>query len=80
MYVRMIFSLCRHKKLRAMRTMYAVNQRYANSFQFYAYSDIILLKLLQNDNFSTFFVWLLCQQLKGTLYNVNVAFDCSIFT
>ena len=29
------------------------NQRYANSFRFYVYSDKIPLKLSQNDNFST---------------------------
>ena len=37
------------------------------------------LKLSQNDNFSTSFVWLLCQQWKSS-YNINVAFAGSILT
>ena len=34
----------------------------------------IPLKLSQNDNFSTRFVWLLCQQSKSR-FNINAAFD-----
>ena len=53
------------------------NQQYANNFRFYEYSDKIPFKLSQNDNFSTSFVCLLCQQSKSS-YNIYVAFDRSI--
>ena len=57
------FSLCTHKKLRPVRTMYGVKiSGTQTGFGFMRTQIKISLNLLQNDNqFSTYFVWLLCQ-------------------
>ena len=72
------FSLCTHKRFRPVRTMYAVKiSGTLTVFGFMRTQIIIPLKLSQNDNFSTSFVWLLCQQSKSS-YNIYAAFDRSM--
>ena len=76
------FSLCTHRKFRPVRTMYAVKISGTQTVFGFMHTQIkkkIPLKLSQNDNFSTSFVWLLCQQWKSS-YNINVAFAGSILT
>ena len=72
------FSLCTHKKFRPVHTLYAVKISSTQTvFSFMRTLDKIPLKLSQNENFSTTFVWLLCQQSKRS-YNIDEAFDHSI--
>ena len=57
------FSLCTHKKFRPVRTMYAVKiSGTLTVFGFMRTQIKIPLKLKQTGNFSSSFVWLLCQQ------------------
>ena len=69
-YVSMMISLCTHKKLRPVHTMYAVKISGTQQFSVNAFSDTTPLKLSQNDSFSTSFVWLLCQQSRSS-YNIK---------
>ena len=72
------FSLCTQRKFGTQRTMYAVKISGTQTvFGFMRTQKIQTLKLSENDNFSTSFVWLLCQQWKSS-YNINVAFARSL--
>ena len=67
------FSLCTHKKFRPVRTMYAVKiSGTLTVFGFMRTQIKIPLKLKQTGNFSSSFVWLLCQQSKSS-YHINAA-------
>ena len=72
------FSLSTHKKFRPVGTMYAVKiSGTLTVFGFMRTQIKIHLKLKQTGNFSSSFVWLLCQQSKSS-YHINAAFDRSI--
>ena len=55
-------------------TMYAVKISGTHTFFGFVYSDKIPVKFSQNNNLTTSFVWLLCQQSKSS-NNIYVAFD-----
>ena len=69
------FSPCTHRNIRPVRTMYAVKISGTQTVYNLMRTQIkVPLKLSQNDNLSTSFVRLLCQQSKSS-YNMNAASD-----
>ena len=71
------FSLCTHRNFGPVHTMYAV--KISGTQTVFSFMRTQKKNLSQNDNFSTSFVWLLCQQWKSS-YNINVAFARSLLT